>query len=605
MKKGISAVVATVLMVLITIAGVVLIWTVVLPMIKENVSSVDFKTDLSIVTSEGFTAFDGSQGKSCVQVKRGADDSNINAIQFIFTIKGTTYTSTLPGPPEKNQMKTYCFNVSGVEKIDSISVAPVLAQGNSRKTGVVTGITNNVEEGDLSSYEATYYNLDQSYVDSGSGGSEEETCTDECSPLGNKTCEGNSNKTCGNYDEDSCLEWSAATACGSGKTCSSGDCVTNCVLKTCSLNYSGQCGSALSDGCGGTLNCANNCQNGQTCSNGNCVAQTVTYNSCEEAFDLGQTTNGIYQICVLPGKCIGIYCNMDLWGSASIFQLNGPLTLDVPVCRFNTPLEMDDNDDYMLWTDLSFKISNLNTDDSNTQNWMTLGRNFAEYSSPAFLPNRPPSASSRARPVPLPATNRTIWFDGANQKVSFWDGTQFVEKSFSQLGMAGSNIAFTDRSFYAISDGINKIQVGSASSAGAYLLKFNFTDNSFVATSATKFAPKDSGWFPTEEDAFGHILYTVNGRVMYYDKYYPDGNASFVFGGSLTSPQASFTIYNVTQWAKSDDSYGLDFFGLVDNSKYLWFADWGHDHNNYFGCVYEGSGEKSLGTSKTNIMLTY
>jgi hypothetical protein len=37
-----------------------------------------------------------------------------------------------------------------------------------------------------------------------------ETCTNECSYSGQKFCDGNYLKTCGNYDADSCLEWSSS-----------------------------------------------------------------------------------------------------------------------------------------------------------------------------------------------------------------------------------------------------------------------------------------------------------------------------------------------------------------------------------------------------------
>ncbi len=48
-------------------------------------------------------------------------------------------------------------------------------------------------------------------------------CTDEC-PSGSKTCDrwGQKSYTCGNYDSDSCLEWSSGTFCQYG--CVSGEC---------------------------------------------------------------------------------------------------------------------------------------------------------------------------------------------------------------------------------------------------------------------------------------------------------------------------------------------------------------------------------------------
>lgn len=47
------------------------------------------------------------------------------------------------------------------------------------------------------------------------------------------------------------------------------------TCKTCAVDYVDQCGAALDDGCGGTLNCATNCGTGKTCSNNVCVSSEV------------------------------------------------------------------------------------------------------------------------------------------------------------------------------------------------------------------------------------------------------------------------------------------------------------------------------------------
>jgi hypothetical protein len=53
-------------------------------------------------------------------------------------------------------------------------------------------------------------------------------CSNECSPSGAKQCtDGTHYKTCGNYDGDTCLEWSSTTSCPSGRTCSGGICSTS------------------------------------------------------------------------------------------------------------------------------------------------------------------------------------------------------------------------------------------------------------------------------------------------------------------------------------------------------------------------------------------
>lgn len=51
------------------------------------------------------------------------------------------------------------------------------------------------------------------------------SCTNECSYSGQtECCDSWSYRTCGNYDSDSCLEWSSCTSCPSGQTCSGGVC---------------------------------------------------------------------------------------------------------------------------------------------------------------------------------------------------------------------------------------------------------------------------------------------------------------------------------------------------------------------------------------------
>jgi len=50
------------------------------------------------------------------------------------------------------------------------------------------------------------------------------TCDNECPQEGLKQCSGNGYRTCGNYDSDSCLEWSSVTACPEETTCQNGEC---------------------------------------------------------------------------------------------------------------------------------------------------------------------------------------------------------------------------------------------------------------------------------------------------------------------------------------------------------------------------------------------
>jgi ribonuclease BN (tRNA processing enzyme) len=102
-------------------------------------------------------------------------------------------------------------------------------------------------------------------------------CSNECDSLGAKLCEGAANyKTCGNYDADSCREWSVAVACPSGETCSAaGNCSVVCV-PTCANAGDRQCSGngvqtcSLSGGCL-KWSAQAGCVSGKTCVDGACV----------------------------------------------------------------------------------------------------------------------------------------------------------------------------------------------------------------------------------------------------------------------------------------------------------------------------------------------
>jgi flagellin-like protein len=262
-KKGISAVVATVLIILITVAAVTMVWAFIIPMIKNSISTTNFDTDLSIVSSGGYTAFDNASSRLCVQVKRGADNSNVNAVQFNVVSKGNSYTQTVIPAPSTNQQKTYCFNASGIRSIESVRVAPVFTEGNTKKTGIVTGKMDNVPEGDLSTYSAIYYNL--------TGGiSSEIICSPQCASPSSVTCGHTINST--NECNSSC---SRGTYCSSGVCNSNGQCEV--CTPQCASPSSVACGQAItpSNGCGTCDGTGTLCSAGQTCTASQCVVGTL------------------------------------------------------------------------------------------------------------------------------------------------------------------------------------------------------------------------------------------------------------------------------------------------------------------------------------------
>jgi len=56
------------------------------------------------------------------------------------------------------------------------------------------------------------------------GGCVVDECAEECVSSGARQCSGDDYQTCGNYDSDRCLEWSASASCGENKRCIAGLC---------------------------------------------------------------------------------------------------------------------------------------------------------------------------------------------------------------------------------------------------------------------------------------------------------------------------------------------------------------------------------------------
>jgi flagellin-like protein len=127
-KRGISAIVATVLLILITIAGVGIIWGVIMPLFGGVEYLTYSDVELGIVF-EGYTVYDAATGLAFVQVKRGSDSANLAAIDVIFEVEGNSYPYRTTTVPEPNEKKTYSFNLKddGVTKAPtSVSVSPVI-----------------------------------------------------------------------------------------------------------------------------------------------------------------------------------------------------------------------------------------------------------------------------------------------------------------------------------------------------------------------------------------------------------------------------------------------------------------------------------------------
>jgi flagellin-like protein len=150
-KRGISPVIATILLILITVAAVSILAAFIYPMVKNNTQTAtvcfDAQQQVQIETENGKTCFnesvslpDGtlvSDAKVSLQIKKNpGTNADISDIQVIFTDssgdtssqKITEVSGMVPGD---NEAKTYEFTTAG-KTIAKVAIAPIVKAGNTQ-----------------------------------------------------------------------------------------------------------------------------------------------------------------------------------------------------------------------------------------------------------------------------------------------------------------------------------------------------------------------------------------------------------------------------------------------------------------------------------------
>jgi len=147
-KKAVNTIVATVLVLLITIVTITVIWLMAKPMIKKQTQEIETTTLGMGITLDIKRAVIDEQGNLTVKINRGNDNAQLEAIKLVLeSEQGESYiytvnASTPGGLPEPLETKSYEINLSmlgvpsGVE-IVKVSVAPVFRVGEKAKQGGV------------------------------------------------------------------------------------------------------------------------------------------------------------------------------------------------------------------------------------------------------------------------------------------------------------------------------------------------------------------------------------------------------------------------------------------------------------------------------------
>ncbi len=247
-NRGISAVVATVLIILITVAAISIIWVSVLPIIQENLDSVSStNVDLTIL-NEGYTAFDNDTRLASIQIKRGDDEEDLKKIKLIFYISGDSEYLVFDDIPASNSASVYLFNFSRLEwgTPQEVAIIPIiningrLVEGNIlhktkleiKSLRLSDADLNKLDEKGSASPDGSSGSGDEKEEED-EGGDEEPGCSDECSLEGETQCDGNLARECGNFDGDDCLEWQEVDCEDEGGICEDGMCVDPYLISSC------------------------------------------------------------------------------------------------------------------------------------------------------------------------------------------------------------------------------------------------------------------------------------------------------------------------------------------------------------------------------------
>ena len=146
-KKGISPIIATVLLIVIVIAAVALIIAFLIPFIQDQISGAESCYSARVSIKEAESCYNSTNVK--IKVSRGAEEFELSDIIFKFTtedgatktVKATELNLDLPENPHEERVYDLTrteLNIDSSLEITSVAVAPIVESGTTTKTCEVT-----------------------------------------------------------------------------------------------------------------------------------------------------------------------------------------------------------------------------------------------------------------------------------------------------------------------------------------------------------------------------------------------------------------------------------------------------------------------------------
>lgn len=135
-KKGLSQVIATILLILLSVAAVAILAAAIIPFVRESLSGgkecFEAVGLLEIDTEKGYTCYDSGEKEVKVMIKKAAKDVELRGIK-IAIFDGTTgkthdIETDLPG---KGEERTYTIDANELDRIESVEIAPIMESGKT------------------------------------------------------------------------------------------------------------------------------------------------------------------------------------------------------------------------------------------------------------------------------------------------------------------------------------------------------------------------------------------------------------------------------------------------------------------------------------------
>jgi flagellin-like protein len=132
-KRGISAIVATVLIILITVAAVTILWSFIIPMVQDSLQLATMcnAAKPSIDFSSGYTCYDSESNAIGILVRKDAGGSAFSGVEFTFSDGGRTRVMGRDFVGGENEKRRFFFVLDN--KSGEVSIAPIVTDGNTEK----------------------------------------------------------------------------------------------------------------------------------------------------------------------------------------------------------------------------------------------------------------------------------------------------------------------------------------------------------------------------------------------------------------------------------------------------------------------------------------